>query len=297
MARVFAALLSCITLLCTPVSATADNAHLEQKRTYRFGVITLNHPLVIYQQYLPFLDYLGERQPWTFELVLEQQYHDIVRRLEQGSLDIALLAGRTYLQAAERTPIVPISAVLGVDGTPTTRSLIVAREDRTDLNSLQDLKGKRFAFGSRDSTASHLAPLDHLIGHDMPPEVFRSCVNLPTHDAVARAVLRGEFDGGAMGEPMALRYLGSGLKVIDATKPFPGFIIVARADVPEEVRTALQRVLHNIDMTDPATAVRAASWNEVLRHGFAPVDLRTYELFRAMEHRVGLDDDCEEVRK
>ncbi len=48
----------------------------------------------------------------------------------------------------------PLCAVLGMDGTPTTRSLLIVREDRADIRGVADLAGKSFAFGSPDSTAA-----------------------------------------------------------------------------------------------------------------------------------------------
>lgn len=234
MGHTFAKLLAVLHILLA-LCAAAPNARADEPATgriYKFGVITLNHPLVIYQQYQPFLDYLSERQPWRFELVLEQRYSAIVDRLQAGTLDIALLAGRTFLQARERTPLEPICAVTGVDGTPTIRSLIVVREDRADIRTVGDLAGKRFAFGSPDSTASYLIPLDYMKQQGVGLENFSRWDNLGTHDAVARAVLRGEYDAGAVGEPMAMRYLGSGLRMLAATPPFPGFIIVARPTCP-----------------------------------------------------------------
>lgn len=276
----------CLALCLSAPGALADDS--STGRIFRFGVITLNHPLVIYQQYQPFLDYLSERQPWRFELVLEQRYSAIVDRLQAGTLDIALLAGRTFLQARERTPLEPICAVTGVDGTPTIRSLIVVRDDREDIRTVADLADKRFAFGSPDSTASYLIPLDYLKQHGITLSSFSRWNNLGTHDAVARAVLRGEYDAGAVGEPMAMRYLGSGLRMLAATPPFPGFIIVARAAVPEPVREALRKTLLAIDPASPEVTARSSGWNEVLRHGFVTVDTSVYEAFRAMETRLGL---------
>lgn len=277
--------------LCFAICFSAPDALADEsspKRIFKFGVITLNHPLVIYQQYQPFLDYLSERQPWRYDLVLEQRYSAIVDRLQAGTLDIALLAGRTFLQARERTPLDPICAVTGVDGTPTIRSLIVVRDDRKDIRTVADLTDKRFAFGSPDSTASYLVPLDYLQQHGITLASFSRWDNLGTHDAVARAVLRGEYDAGAVGEPMAMRYLGSGLRMLAATPPFPGFIIVARAAVPEPVREALRRTLLAIDPASPEVTARSTGWNEVLRHGFVTVDTSVYEAFRAMETRMGL---------
>lgn len=255
-------------------------------RTVRFGAITLNHPLVIYQQYQPFLDYISSHQPWRYELVLERRYAGIIDRLESGTLDVALVAGRTFLQARDRLDLIPLCAVKGADGTPTTRSVFIVRDERTDIRTLQDLTGKSMAFGSPDSTSSFMVPVDYLMRRGFSLDKFARWANLPTHDAVARAVLRGTFDAGVIVEPLAFPYLHTGLRVLEATPPFPGFLIVARAGLQPEVVDALRIVLLGIDPRDPEMSIRSAGWNEVLRHGFGPVDVSAYDSFRDMDQPV-----------
>lgn len=256
------------------------------QRTVRFGAITLNHPLVIYQQYQPFLDYISAHQPWRYELVLERRYAGIIDRLDSGTLDVALVAGRTFLQARDRLDLVPLCAVKGADGTSTTRSVFIVRDERTDIRTLQDLAGKSMAFGSPDSTSSFMVPVDYLMRRGFSIDRLARWVNLSTHDAVARAVLRGTFDAGVIVEPLALPYMRSGLRVLEATPPFPGFLIVARAGLQPDVIDALRSVLLGIDPSDPEMNVRSAGWNEVLRHGFGPVDVSAYDSFRDMDQSV-----------
>ncbi len=299
MVKSLAAILAVLQILFIPPAlrfeALADETGARQ--VYRFGAITLNHPLVIYQQYQPFIDYISSQQPWRYELVLDRRYSGIIDRLEKGTLDVALVAGRTFLQASDRMGLVPLCSVLGADGTPTVRSVFIVRDDRSDIRTLQDLVGKSMAFGSSDSTASFMVPKHYLMRHGFTFDRFSRWSNLSTHDAVARAVLRGTFDAGVIGEPMALPYMNSGLRILEATPPFPGFLIVARASLPPDVLDALRGVLLGIDPASPDIADRSAVWNEVLRHGFGPVDVTAYEVFREKDSSLAPHSNSREPGK
>lgn len=284
--RLWIVILTTFLVFANGCGPTARAATGEGEKPLRFGLISLNHPLVIYRQYLPFLEYLSEVTPWTFELVLSQDYGKVVQGLERGELDVALLAGLTFLDVRKRANVTPICTVLDKDGTPTSRTVFVARDDNLAITSLADLRGRRVAFGSHRSTASYLAPLDHLARKGIAPRDLSGTDNLPTHDAVARAVLRGQFDAGAMGAPMARRYIGSGLRIIEATEPFPGFIIVGRAGLDADVLEGLRKTLLAVDAASPAMTKRIQEWNEVLRYGFGPVDGAAYEVIEAMERRM-----------
>jgi phosphonate transport system substrate-binding protein len=254
----------------------------DARPVYRFGLISLNHPLVIYQQYIPFLDTVSQGKAWRLELCVERRYADVVRRLAEGSLDVALLAGVTYLQAKSVADIEVLAGVRGLEGKLEIRALIVARNTDSRIMSLDDLRGKKFAFGSEDSTASYHIPRDFLEKNGIPLAALGSWAHLPSHDAVARAVLRGEYDAGALGEPLVQRYLAQGLKVLGYTPYFPGFLIVARRAVPAEVRENLRTALLGLDMHTPEIAAASRQWSPVIQHGFGAVDARMYDTFQSL---------------
>ena len=77
--------------------------------------------------------------------------------------------------------------------------VIFCRADRKDINSLQDLKGKRFMAVERTSFGGWLMAWREFKDHNINP--FRNFAEMRfggTHDAVVYAVLNGEVDGGTV---------------------------------------------------------------------------------------------------
>ncbi len=259
--------------------ACADDL-TDENKSYRFGVISLAHPIVLYRQYIPFFDYINEHLPWSFELVLYKEYKDVVLAISEGDIDLALFAGNTFIQAQNHTNLTPIVAVCSSNKTTKNYSIFVAKDDNTSINSLQDLRGKSIAFGSLQSTSSYLMPVKYLAENGITLHDFSGYANLSNHDAVARAVLRGKYAVGVMGESFAQRFLEQGLKQIATTHAFPGFILVARSGVSKTVSIALQNLLLNIDPTSEIFQKKSIHWPEILQHGFAPVVLDDYNVFK-----------------
>jgi phosphonate transport system substrate-binding protein len=57
----------------------------EPAETVYFSAITLYHPIVIYQKYQPLMNYLTKNTPYKFELMLSQDYRDIISFLKDGT--------------------------------------------------------------------------------------------------------------------------------------------------------------------------------------------------------------------
>lgn len=131
----------CILILITALSSQAMPA----QQILRFGVLTLNHPLVMYRQYLPFTDFLAEKAGIEVELVLARNYKEVVSSLVEGRIEMALLAGVSYLEVREFIDIHPLCGVLSDEGAPTSRSVFFSRVDRHDINTLGDLSQKQNA--------------------------------------------------------------------------------------------------------------------------------------------------------
>ncbi len=266
------------------ISAPLALSKPQESTTYRFGVITLTHPIVLYRQYIPFFDYLNEHLPWSFELVLYKEYSDVVNAIELGDIDMALLGGSTFVQAQRYTNLDPIAAVLSKNHTAQTYGIFMAKSDNDNINSLQDLYGKSIAFGPTQSTSSYIIPLNFLLENSISLKDLSNHINLSNHDAVARAVLRGEYDVGVMGESFAQRFLDQGLKQIAMTNPFPGFILVARTGVPQNVRSTLRSFLLSIDPQSDNFLIKSRNWPEILRYGFSKVVMQNYKVFNNLSN-------------
>jgi len=77
-------------------------------------------------------------------------------------------------------------------------SAIVVRSD-SPIRSIRELKGRTMAFGSPHSTSGNLIPRYLLWDNGVPIQRLKSYANLQHHDAVAKAILKGQFDAGEAG--------------------------------------------------------------------------------------------------
>lgn len=255
----------------------------------RFGVISLNHPLVMYRQYLPFTSYLSLTTGQDIELVVAKNYESIVSYFVLGKIDMALLAGVSYVEVSAQTAVLPLCAVRGKSGTATTRSVFIAREDRKDIQGIGDYSGTLFAFGSVHSTSSYLQPLGYLHKNGIALSSFSKTLHFPSQDSVVRAVLQAKVDGGVVSEESLVRFAGAGLKRVATTHSYPGFVIASAETVPEEVRVKIKGALLSLDTSAPELEPIVQKWSSLLQHGFSSVEDDDYDSTRALMKRLNAE--------
>jgi phosphonate transport system substrate-binding protein len=222
------------------------------------------------------MDYLTEHTSYRFELKLSRDYTEAVKLMRTGVTPIASLGDVTFIEAFHAFAATPILRPLNKDGKPYYRSIIIVAEN-SSIQSLDDLRGKSFAFGDSHSTSGNLIPRNYLFRHGITLFDFERYDNLDSHDAVVKAVLKGKFDAGAVKDVLARHYQSHGLRFLASSDPIPSVPIVVRPDAPEQLIREVKQALLAIDATDPAMAARMESWDPEFRHGFVPASLDDYQ--------------------
>jgi len=194
-------------------------------------------------------------RPVRMEIAKDYLAH--IEAVGNDQRDIAYLGPVPYVRVVDGHGAKPILAQLEVNGKTTFRGAIVVRRDST-VTGLADLAGKRFAFGDKGSTMSHLVPWFMLNSAGAPKRSLAGFEHLPNHEAVGLAVLSGMFDAGAVKESVFRKQEQRGLRVLTWTAPIANHVLVTRSDLPEadqqKLRTALSR-LH--DTAQGITVLRA----------------------------------------
>jgi len=189
MRRVAAALLAAV--LSLPVRA-AD------KPVLRVSAIPDEAPTELQRKFKPLGDYLSRAIGMEVRFVPVTDYAATVEGLAGGHLDLVWYGGFTFVQARRRTG----SAVPLVQREEDARfhSKFIARAG-SGIRSLQDLKGKTFAFGSVSSTSGHLMPRYYLLQAGVDPDQGLARYAFSgAHDATAKWVESGKVDAGALNE-------------------------------------------------------------------------------------------------
>ena len=231
----------------------------------------------------PIMDYLTAQTPYRFELKISKDYPEAVRFLQTGVTQVSSLGDVTFAEANTQYAAIPILKPRNKDGIPFYRSAILVRSD-SPLKEIKDLRGKSMAFGSPHSTSGNLIPRYLLWDNGVNLRDLKSYTNLQHHDAVAKAILKGQFDVGAVKDVVAEKYKSHGLRILAWSAPIPSVPLVVRKDTPPEIVTALTTALLRLDRNNPAHQKMMQTWDDEFRHGFAPASRDDYQgIFRMIK--------------
>jgi phosphonate transport system substrate-binding protein len=187
----------------------------------------------------PLQDYLAKAMGRPVSLVIPTNYNATVEGLGNQSLDFAYLGGLTYVKAHARYGAVPL---VQRDIDQSFHSLFITQAS-SGIQSLADLKGKRFAFGDINSTSGHLMPYRAMLEAGIDPaRHLRSFRYTGSHAATVQTVAAGAADAGAADETVYKSLVaegkvdGSKLRVFYTTPPFVDYVWVARKDVGADIQ-------------------------------------------------------------
>jgi phosphonate transport system substrate-binding protein len=186
----------------------------------------------------PLREYLERAIGTRVELIIPTNYNATVEALGNGSLDFAYLGGLTYVKARERYNVIPL---VQRESDRQFHSLFITAAN-SPINSLEDLRGKTFAFGDINSTSGHLMPYAALKEAGLVPGSDFSFRYTGSHPATAKAVEAGTADAGALDESVYNAMLSGGqldgarVRVFYTTPPFIDYVWVARDGVGEAAR-------------------------------------------------------------
>jgi phosphonate transport system substrate-binding protein len=178
--------------------------------------------------------YLSDVLGVSVKLVVPKDYNATLEGLGNGSFDFAILGAVGYVKAHEKFGVVPL---VQRDIDKQFHSLFITQSSSL-INSLGDLKGKRFAFGDMVSTSGHVMPYRSMVeagidpGKDLQWSRFAG-----SHAATVKAVAAGVADAGSVDESVFKSLVadgkvdGSKLRVFYTTPPFVDYVWVARKDV------------------------------------------------------------------
>jgi phosphonate transport system substrate-binding protein len=272
-------------LLLTLVPVQADPASAPEKPLIRFGVIPRYNPLVMYKRYQPIMDYLTAETPYRFELKISRDYPEAVRFLKDGVTPISSLGDVTFTEASRLYGAIPILKPLNKDGNPYYRSAVIVSRN-SPLKSLHEIKGKYMVFGSPHSTSGNLVPRYMLWDIGIRLQELAGFSNLKHHDAVAKAILKGQYDAGAVKDVIAEKYMSHGLRVLAYSDPLPSVPLVVRKETPPEFINAVKKALLKLDRKNPDHKKIMAAWDDEFKYGFAEATSGDYRKIFSMIRNI-----------
>jgi len=226
--------------------------------TLRVSAIPDEAPTELLRKFKPLGAYLEQQLGMKVEFVPVSDYAAVVEAIAAERIDLAWLGGFTFVQTRLKTansahPAIPL--VQRAEDEKFTSKIISADPA---VQSLQDLKGKTFAFGSVSSTSGSLMPRYFMLQDGIKPEDFFSRIAYSgAHDATAAWVQAGKADGGVLNASVWDKLVAAGkvdtdkVKVIATTPPYFDYNWTVRGTLDAGLRDKIQAAFLALDPAKP----------------------------------------------
>ena len=249
-----------------------------KKQTLVFGVYSFKRATEVSKEFEPAMLEIqrGLTQRLGHEVGIQvriaKTYEEAQEQLVKGEVDFVRFGPASYVLAKQQNPGIELLVAEQEDGQKRCKGVFVVRRD-SPIRMLEDLKGKKIAFGDDKSTIGRYLSQAELAKVGLRMTDLAGHKYLDRHDKVAAAVSLGEYDAG----PVHIATFEShnakkaNLRVIasfeNVGKPW-----IARAGLDPKVVDALRKTLLELAVPEALEALKV--------HGLQPVTDSDYQLVR-----------------
>ncbi|MBC8412632.1 MAG: phosphate/phosphite/phosphonate ABC transporter substrate-binding protein [Nitrospira sp.] len=243
------------------------------------GIHPYNPSAKLIEKFTPLAAYLSKVLGQEVSIKISKNYEEHIARIGNNNLDIAYMGPASYVKLISNYGPRPLLAKLEVNGKPYFRGMIVTSA-QSNIKSIGQLRGARFAFGDPQSTMSHFIPRFMLLKAGIEVSDLSKYSFLSNHDNVALGVLMGYFDAGAVKEETYTKYNSRGLTIIEVTPAISEHLFVASQTMNPIVLDTLQRAMIALyKSADGMSIIRSIKSSAT---GLVPVLDKDYDNLRQM---------------
>ena len=218
-----------------------------------FGVIPRAGETSMIETYGSLTKHLEAKLGIKVNLKTTSDYAGVISAMKFNHVQIAYLGPKSYVEAARRSKaealVVEIDAETGIPG---YYGIIISKKG-SNIKTLEDLKGKKWAFTSSHSTSGTLVPSVMFMKKDIKPKkYFSKILYSGGHEASILSVKAGKIDAASTNNLDFQRGLGrqwnkDDFNIIWKSDIIPGSVMTARSDLPESLKKAVKDAFISYD--------------------------------------------------
>ena len=195
-------------------------------------------------------DYLSARIGRRIRWQVEPHYGTIIDNFRSSEVDGAFLGSFSYVLAHARAGAEVLVRAEDLHGISTNRGLIFVRRD-SGIKSIAGMKGKRFAFVDKATTAGYLLPLAYFkkMGIENYATYLKEVYFTGTHTDAIYDVLNRKADIGATKSTILEKVEASDIRVkkelvvIERSPELPESSLTVRKDLDPALKKKMKQVL------------------------------------------------------
>jgi phosphonate transport system substrate-binding protein len=264
------------------VSATAD------AQVLKVGLIPSEDSRAMLAQSKDILDAVEKNLGMKVQGFVASDYNGVIEALRAKHLDIAYLGPFSYVLATTVTPVEAfVIAETAKAGRTYYHSQIITQKD-SGIKTIDDLKGRNFAFVDPASTSGYAFPLAGLLKAGIEPKRdFKNVIFTGAHDANAVAVANGKVDAATIADRILDAAIAKGhikadqIHVVWRSAPIPESPMVWRKDLPDDLKKKVKAAF---------LAVKDLNWSDQGKlNAFRETSDAAYDVVRETAKLANID--------
>ena len=220
----------------------------DRESTLRVAVAAMISPKPTKNYYEDLLHLIGRKIDRRIILSQRRTYAEVNGLLQRREIDLAFVCSGPYVTGHDEFGM-EILAVPVAHGEKVYYSYFLAHRD-SDIESLEDLRGKNFAFTDPHSNTGCLVPTYVLAQRgDTPESFFAETFFTLSHDGSIKAVAEGVADGAAV-DQLIWEFMNandpaytSRTKIIEKSPPYCIPPLVVHPELDRDLKDRLREVL------------------------------------------------------
>ena len=274
-------------ILAIAMGTSAVSAYAQD--VLRVSAIPDEAPTELQRKFKPLGEYLEKKIGMKVEFTPVTDYAAAVEALIHNKVDMVWFGGFTFVQAKVRSnnQVIPL---VQREEDQKFKSVFITSDK--SINTLQDLRGKTFSFGSESSTSGHLMPRSFLKAAKINPDTdLKRIAFSGAHDATVAAVAGGKVDAGALNISVWEKMVkenkvdASQVRVFFTTPGYYDYNWTVRTDMDAALRKKITDAFLSLDKSD-------AQGKEILdlqrATKFIPTQAENYSTIEAAARDAGL---------
>lgn len=223
----------------------------ESKRVLRIAVSAISSPRETFEYYREMFKYIETSTGMKVNMIQRKTYEEVNSLLKTNQVDLAFVCSGGYVYGKDEGAF-ELLAISERNGSRIYQTYIITHKN-TDIQKLEDLKGKRFAFTDPLSTSGKLYPAKRIkeLG-STPDDFFASYTYSYAHDNSIQLVSKQMVDGAAVNS-LVFDFLAhskpervENIRIIEKSEWYGMPPIVVANGVSEELKAELKRIFLNI---------------------------------------------------
>lgn len=256
-------------------------------KTIKVAILPLYSPLTIYKRYDPLMRYLSEKTGYEFKLIIPKNFEEFIQIVSNGKVNFSYQNPYVFSIISKKYPIKPIALTVGEDcttdegicGAEKYRGIIITRKE-SNINKIEDLKGKKIMIVSPNSAGGYLSQKLYLEKKGFNLNRDFKLIDAKRQEKVIIGVYRGEADAGFIREAALSVWANevdiSKIKILDYGEYLPNWPFAVVNNKNSELTKNVKKLITELKDQNILTKAKVKAFKESTNEDFTILKKLSY---------------------